>query len=137
MDFAKTFQQSRSLLCTTIHEITSTLDSAGQIDLVFLDFSKAFDRVSHRKLLNKIHTFGLPSFTINWIKQYLSNRTQFADVDGYSPKRLPVTSGVPQGSILGPILFLMYVNDITTAVCPDVQIRLFADDCLIFKQVTY
>lgn len=123
-------------LTTTIHEVALTLDLAGQIDLIFLDFSKAFDRVSHSKLLIKLQKFGLPSFIINWIKQYLSNRTQFVDVDGYSSTRLPVTSGVPQGSVLGPILFLMYVNDITAAVCPDVQIRLFADDCLIFKKVT-
>lgn len=123
-------------LITTIHEIASTLDSAGQIDLVFLDFSKAFDRVCHSKLLTKLHRFGLPSFIINWIQQYLSYRSQFVVIDGYPSRRLPVTSGVPQGSVLGPILFLMYVNDITTSVCPDAEIRLFADDCLIFKKVT-
>lgn len=123
-------------LIATVHEIASALDSASQIDLVFLDFSKAFDRVPHGKLIGKLLNIGIPDFLVNWIKSYLSNRTQYVEISGCSSGALPVLSGVPQGSVLGPILFLIYVNDITSIVSSDVQIRLFADDCIIFRKIT-
>lgn len=79
---------------------------------------------------------NLPAYLINWISAYLTNRKQFVVIDDNFSGELPVTSGVPQGSILGPLLFLIYINDITDTITEPVQIRLFADDCVVFNEIT-
>lgn len=122
-------------LVTTVHEFASTLDKSGQIDAVFIDFSKAFDRVPHGKLLFKLESIGLDSAIVKWIGSYLHGRRQYVEVGSGCSEMLDVTSGVPQGSVLGPLLFLIYVNDIVSVVDPGVNIRLFADDCVLFKDV--
>lgn len=123
-------------LVATVHDIAQILDFSGQVDLIFLDFSKAFDRVPHGKLLIKLRNLNVPSFIISWIEAYLSNRAQYVDVGGHISNTLPVLSGVPQGSVLGPILFLIYINDIADMVESNISIRLFADDCVVYKKVT-
>lgn len=123
-------------LTTVIHNFATVLDKAGQVDAIFLDFSKAFDLVNHGKLIHKLELIGIPEFLINWVSSYLTNRTQFVSIDSITSTRLPVTSGVPQGSVLGPLLFLVYINDIASVVTDKVQIKMFADDCVLFSEIT-
>ena len=77
---------------------------------VFLDSSKAFDTISHKILINKLEHYGIRGICKNWYANYLGNRTQYTDIDGFQSSRMHISAGVPQGSILGPVLFLVYIN---------------------------
>lgn len=118
-------------LVETIHDFGAILDKRGQIDVIFVDFEKAFDRVSHPKLLLKLHSVLKNDVVLGWIEAYFSSRCQSVVIDGeYSSARV-VHSGIPQGSILGPLFFLIYVNDITNDI--PVKMKLFADDCVLYQ----
>lgn len=123
-------------LVITIHDFMAVLDRSGQTDILLLDFSKAFDKVPHSKLLLKLRNIGLPLYLIKWVESYLTNRKQFVEIKSSVSGMLNVTSGVPQGSVLGPLLFLIYVNDLVQAIPDTVSIKLFADDCVVFKEIT-
>lgn len=123
-------------LTTVIHSLASVVDKSGQTDVIFLDFRKAFDLVSHAKLIEKLVHLDVPSYLVNWISAYLTNRRQFVAIDNCCSSDLAVTSGVPQGSVLGPLLFNIYINDIVDSITEPVQIKLFADDCLLFNEIT-
>ena len=101
--------------------------------MAVLDFSKAFDKVPHHLLIEKLKYYNLNEDVVGWITSFLSDRTQRVVVDGYSSDESPVLSGVPQGSVLGPVLFLLFINDIADDLSSIV--RLFADDCIVYRQI--
>ena len=120
-------------LVSAIHEWASILNIKSQADVIQLDFSKAFDKVSHSKLLHKLSHYGIQGQTLLWIKGFLCNRSQSVSVNGVHSTPCKVISGVPQGSVLGPTLFLIYINDIVGDIKSN--IRLFADDTIMYRQV--
>ena len=122
-----------SQLLTTVQDLASGLDNSQQIDAILLYFSKAFDKVPHQRLLIKLEHYGVRGTTLQWIKSFLSNRTQKVVVEGRSSSSAPVTSDVPQGTVLGPLLFLAYINDLLSKV--HAKARLFADDCLLYRRI--
>ena len=105
-----------------------------QTDLILLDFSKVFDKVSHTKLLFKLHQHLITQNNLSWIKAFLLGRSQCVTLEGEKSSEIPVTSGVPQGSVLGPILFLLYINDLPDKITS--QVRLFSDDTAVYLTVT-
>ena len=118
-------------LIQAVDDWARSLDHTGQTDVLLLDFSKAFDTVPHKRLLSKLQYYGINGSTANWIKGFLSNRKQQVLVNGSSSSLSDVISGVPQGSVLGPTLFLIYINDITDGL--NSPMRLFADDSIIYR----
>ena len=129
------FRKKRSCetqLLKTVNDLVKTLNEKGQADAVLLDFSKAFDKVCHRKLIQKLRFYGVRNNILKWI-DFLKNRTQKVLVRGVESPAADVTSGVPQGSVLGPLLFLVYINDIALEVSS--EISLFADDALLYKNI--
>jgi len=118
-------------LIDVIDNIYSHLDNKEYVLGIYLDLKKAFDTVDHSILLWKLNYYGIRGVVHSWFSSYLHNRTQFTSVNGYDSKTLPVTCGVPQGSVLGPLLFLIYINDICRVVSGG-KIKLFADDTNIF-----
>ena len=108
--------------------------SAGkQTDHILLNFSEAFDKVNHSKLLWKLHQYGIRGTALSWIRAFLGNRSQTIVLEGEESGSVPVTSGVPQGSFLGPFLFLVYINDLPEELSS--QVRLFADDTAVYLTV--
>ena len=131
------FSEKRSCetqLIQLVEDLGRQLSLGKQTDLILLDFSKAFDKVNHLKLLYKLSCFGVKGNTLDWIQSFLIGRTQTVVLDGESSEEVKVTSGVPQGSVLGPLLFLLYINDLPENI--QSQVRLFADDTAVYLTVT-
>ena len=125
-----------SQLLSVLQRISQNVDLGKQTDILYFDIAKAFDTVDHKLLLNKLSRFGITGNVLNWFKSYLSGRQQRVLLNGVISETLPVSSGVPQGSILGPLLFLIYVNDLPTSISsPSVDISMFADDTKCFSVV--
>jgi hypothetical protein len=102
--------------------------------MIIMDFSKAFDTVPHNRLLHKLKSYGITGNTHRWLSNFLTKRTQRVVVNGEHSKWVHVKSGVPQGTVLGPLLFLVYLNDLPDNISSEV--RLFADDCVLYRQIT-
>ena len=98
-----------------------------------MDFSKASDKVDHKRFLLKLHRFGINNDVITWIESFLSNRTQRVMLEGEESDTCPVMSGVPQGSVLGPCLFLLYIDNMWSMI--ESNIRLFADDTIMYLTI--
>jgi len=113
--------------------IADSLDNGDKIDAIIVYFSKVFDLVPHGRLLTKIANSGVDSRVMVWIREFLLGRTQRVRVGGQLSAEGRVTSGVPQGSALSPLLFLAYVKDIWRNM--ESTIRLFADDCIIYRKI--
>ena len=115
--------------------ISKTFDDKHQTHTIYTDFKKAFDLVPHHLLLHKLSKqFGVEGVLFNWFKSYLDGRKQRVIINGVTSDWYNVTSGVPQGSILGPTLFLLYVNDISKCI-RNSELLLFADDAKLFKEI--
>ena len=130
------FRKNRSCetqLITVINDWATILDAGGQLDTFILDFEKAFDTPPHELLKWKLHGYGIGRKTLVWIDSFLCNRQQRVVVNGAKSQWAPVLSGVPQGTVLGPLLFSLYINDIMVGI--ESQIRLFADDYVCYRQI--
>ena len=128
------FRHNRSCetqLLSFIQELSETDNNNIQTDLIIIDFAKAFDKVPHRRVHYKLNYYGISRPTLHWISAFLTNRTQTVVIDGKSSSTVPVTSGVPQGAVLGPVLFLVYINDLSDYLTHS-QLKLFADDSIIY-----
>ena len=97
-------------------KISSSIDKQESSVGLFIDLSKAFNTVDHQILLNKLYHYGIRSIAFNWFSSYLSNRQQYVQYNGVNSSRHCIKCGVPQGSILGPLLFLVYINDYVKCV---------------------
>ena len=128
------FQKGKSTLMafiTPVDRITEALDNGDYVVGVFLDFSKAFDTVDHAILLDKMFIYGVQTITLQWFKDYLTGRSQYVTYNGFKSNNSEIKCGVPQGSILGPLLFLLYFNDLALVYEACFSI-LFADDSNMF-----
>ena len=120
-------------LLVVLEEWTEALEAGRNVDVIYLDFRKAFDSVPHQRLLCKLKAYGIGDRLYRWIESFLSNRSQRVTINGTKSDWVPVTSGIPQGSVLGPVLFVLYINDLPSvlrSVC-----RIFADDTKVFRAI--
>ena len=120
-------------LPTTVHDFVTSFENNKQVDVAILDFSKAFDTVPHRKLLHKLRQYDITGPIHSWLQNFLTGRTMRVVVDGCYSDSTSVDSGVPQVTVLGPLLFLCYINDLPDSAVS--QVRLFADDCLLYREI--
>ncbi|KAK0142318.1 putative RNA-directed DNA polymerase from transposon X-element [Merluccius polli] len=117
--------------CYFLESVKSKLDAGGIVGAVFLDLKKAFDTVDHQVLLSKLSFFNFSTETVEWMRSYLVNRKQSVRIGNTQSTYLNCNIGVPQGSILGPILFSLYINDLPS-ICPTVSIQMYADDTVLY-----
>ena len=130
------FISGRSTLTQLLYyldECLKKIASGNVVDSIYLDFSKAFDTVPHRRLLGKLESYGIQGKILAWIKSFLQDRTQQVVVNGSTSDIAPVISGIPQGTVLGPVLFVIYINDLLDEISSDGL--MFADDTKIFRQI--
>ena len=120
-------------LLECMHDWAVSLHNKIPVDAIYIDFSRAFDSVVHSKLLVKLQTFGISGNLLSWICAFLSDRSQSVVVENCSSSWLSVRSGDPQGFVLGPIFFILFIDDIAEICCGTVKHALFADDLKLFS----
>ena len=149
------FRKRRSCetqLIMTVDDLARGLNEKQQVNAILLDFSKAFDKVPHQRLLRKLQHYGVCGNLLKWIEDFLSARTQevrychfgvspvnYSDseevvIDGTKSTPSPVSPGVPQGTVLGPLLFLAYINDMPEGI--QSTVKLFADDSPLYRKIS-
>ena len=131
------FTEKRSCesnLLQTVEDIITEMDKGMPIDEIYLDLAKAFDKVPHRRLLYKLKHMGINTSILTWIESFLTNRQQRVQIKGNVSTPRNVWSGVPQGSVLGPILFIIYINDLPEKITS--LTKIFADDTKIYRPIT-
>lgn len=124
-------RSTESNLCQLIDYAMNAMDKGYQVDVIYTDYSKAFDKISHSLLIHKLQTFGIHGNLLRWLTSYLRDRTQAVAIKGYTSSFVPVSSGVPQGSHLGPLLFNIYINDVVDCFKFS-DLLLYADDTKIY-----
>jgi len=133
------FVSNRS--CTTnlleyLEEVTRGIDERRALDVIYLDFAKAFDKVPVARLIKKLESFGVEGEVLRWVKGWLTDKKQRVLVDGAKSSWKEVLSGVPQGSVLGPVLFVIFINDLEDAVTATQIVKMFADDTKVGQDVS-
>ena len=122
-------------LLATVEDIQRGKDSSSyRYDLIILEFTKVIDKVSFTRLIFKLKQSGVNKSLLIWINNWLTHRKQRIVVDGCQSREAAVTSGVPQGTVLGPLFFIVYINDIQRHISS--KLRIFADDSLLYRQIT-
>lgn len=119
-------------LLETLDEWTEIMDDGGSIDAIYTDFQKAFDTVPHRRLLLKLQAHGVSGRVLQWITSFLNDRHQKVVVSGVQSSEAAVISGIPQGSVLGPLLFVVFINDLPS--CVESRVKMFADDTKVYTR---
>ena len=136
--FQHGFRSNRSTvsqMLECLNDWTTFLQQGCNTDVIYLDFAKAFDTVSHQKLLFKLEKYGVTGKALNWISAYLSNRSQRVYIGSKVSSSVFVPSSVPQGTVLGPILFIIFIDDIVDCV-HNAKVRLFADDVKLYRNIS-
>jgi hypothetical protein len=136
-EFQHGFVSGRSTvtnLCPFTQFVAQCFDARLQVDVVYTDFSKAFDRLDHRILLCKLREFGLSESLLQFFESYLGSRKQFVMCNGFRSKEITVSSGVPRGSVLGPLFFIMFINDISVNI--ESNILMYADDLKVYRKIS-
>ncbi len=116
-----------------VHELARDMQDGGQMNIVLMDFAKVFDKVPHRRLLIKLSHYGIRGPLLSWIETFFTHRTQWVVVDGEASDFKPVLHGVPKGTVIGPLLFLMFINDQPESTVSKTCV--FADDIVIYRQI--
>ena len=130
------FREKRSCilqLLDVLDDLTSAYDESKQTDVIYIDIKKAFDSIPHRRLLLKLQAYGFGDEILCWIEDFLKGRKQKVNVNGEFSEWQPITSGIPQGSVLGPVLFIIYINDLPDKLKS--MCKIFADDSKIYRSI--
>lgn len=136
MTSGRTARSCETQLLLTFTDLVHAYDRRKQCDAGILDFIRAFDTVPHYKLLSKCaHHYGIKGPVLHWILNFLTNRNMWVAIEGEASLPTRVLSGIPQGTALGPLLFLVYINDLPQVTSEGTTGRLFADDCLVYREI--
>ena len=126
-------RSTETQLIQIVHNIRKSLDEKKSVDMAILYFTKAFHKVPHKRIIHKLKYYSITGPISSWIETFLAESTQQVVINGSASISIPVTSWLSQGTVLGPQLFVLYINDLPNNLTSNV--RLFADDCLLYSNV--